>query len=423
MAEAREWRWQSLAAALVGVLALTAAACAGGPGTEQVPAGREGHSSAVGLEITPASGTRHADPGDGVSVVVSQGRIETVTVTGGPRRVRGSLNSAATVWHSRWTLHPATDYTVTAIAAGVAGHIVTKRSLFRTLTPAETSRVTIFQGHGEVYGVGMPVIVTFSHPVTHKAKVERSLRLWVSQPVVGAWYWEGSQTVVFRPRDYWPEHTRVRFTGHLDGVEVAPGVYATADLTQWFRIGDSLIAVVSTARHHARIYYRGKLLGVWPVSTGAPGRDTANGAYLTIEKGNPVLMSGPGYTNLPVAYAVRFSYGGYYLHSAPWSVAQQGDVNVSHGCVNLSPEHAITYYRLADPGDPVIITGSPAAGTWGDGWTEWFLTWHQLLRGSATDQAVQAGPRGSHLVSAGTVPPSAATPPLGTARPGNSLAS
>jgi hypothetical protein len=51
--------------------------------------------------------------------------------------------------------------------------------------------------------------------------------------------------------------------------------------------------------------------------------------------------------------------------------------------VNLSPEHAETYYMLAAQGDPVTITGSPTAGTWGDGWTVWFLTFEQLVRGSA----------------------------------------
>jgi lipoprotein-anchoring transpeptidase ErfK/SrfK len=407
--------------AVVAVLALVATACTSGPGTGQLPLGHGGQRPAVGLEITPAGGTRHADPDGGVTVVASHGTIRSVTVTGGPAPVRGSVSSGGTVWHSRWALHPSTAYTVTATAVGLAGQAVTRRSAFRTRTPAQAVRVTIAEGHGQAYGVGMPVILTFSHPVTRKARVERSLRLWASKPVVGAWYWEGSQTVVFRPRAYWPQRTRVRFTGHLDGVRVAPGAYATANLTQSFRIGNSLVTVVSTVRHQATVYYHGRVVGVWPVSTGAPGRDTANGTYLTIEKQNPALMTGPGYTNLPVAYAVRFTYSGNYLHSAPWSVAQQGYVNVSHGCVNLSPEHAVTYYGLAVPGDPVTVTGSPVAGTWGDGWTEWFLSWHQLLAGSATHQAVQAGPGGSRFVSPGSVPPSPATAPLERPERGNSL--
>lgn len=91
----------------------------------------------------------------------------------------------------------------------------------------------------------------------------------------------------------------MRFVAHLAGVEAAPGVYGTADLTQSFRIGNSLIAVVGTTRHYAKIYHRDKLFGVWPVSTGAPGDDNANGTYLTIDKENPAPMSGPGVHRLP----------------------------------------------------------------------------------------------------------------------------
>jgi hypothetical protein len=118
-------------------------------------------------------------------------------------------------------------------------------------------------------------------------------------------------------------------------------------------------------------------------------------------------MKGNGY-NVLVPLAVRFTWSGNYIHWAAWSVAQQGIVNVSHGCVNISPEHAAIYYPLAVPGDPVTVTGSPAAGIWDDGYTEWFLTWKQLLQRSATHMAVQAGPTGSIFVDPATLPAPAA---------------
>jgi hypothetical protein len=67
----------------------------------------------------------------------------------------------------------------------------------------------------------------------------------------------------------------------------------------------------------------------------------------------------------------------------------------------------------------VTITGSPRAGTWGDGWTVWFLTWPELLEGSAMHRAVRAGPNGSTFVERSALRPSHAKPPLGTSRPGN----
>ena len=78
-------------------------------------------------------------------------------------------------------------------------------------------------------------------------------------------------------------------------------------------------------------------------------------------------------------WSVRFTWSGDYYHSAPWSVGEQGFVNVSHGCVNLAPNNAQWYYERAVPGDPITIIGSPIAGQQGDGYTEWFYTWKQLL--------------------------------------------
>ena len=149
----------------------------------------------------------------------------------------------------------------------------------------------------------------------------------------------------------------------LNGLEEAPGVYGTHTLRQSFVIGSSLIAVASTQSHQVRIYLNRRLFGDWPISSGRPGDDTPNGTYLTIEKANPVDMIGPDY-NIEVPWSVRFSWSGDFMHDAYWSVGGQGFTNVSHGCVNLSPAHAQTYYELAVPGDPVTITASPRAGAW-----------------------------------------------------------
>ncbi len=56
-------------------------------------------------------------------------------------------------------------------------------------------------------------------------------------------------------------------------------------------------------------------------------------------------------------YAVRVTWGGggVYVHSAPWSVGSQGSANVSHGCINLSPDNAAWYFDTVTIGDPVIV--------------------------------------------------------------------
>jgi lipoprotein-anchoring transpeptidase ErfK/SrfK len=373
------------------------------------------------VTITPASGAAAAAPSQGITVTAAGGTLRSVSVSTPGDPVTGSYSAGRTSWHSTWALNVAQSYTVTAAAVSSAGVTTTKTATFRTLTPATTFYTEIFEGYKQTYGVGMPIILTFSAPVQDKAAVERSIELQTSKPVTGSWYWDGSQTLDFRPRDYWPAHTTVSFTGHFDGVEAAPGVYGYHTLTQTFSIGDSVIAVASTKTHKTQIYVNGHLRYDWPISSGKPGDDTPDGSYVTIEKENPVRMIGPGY-DLLVPWSVRFTFSGDYYHDAYWSVGEQGFENVSHGCVNLAPADAETYYKLAVPGDPVTISGSPRSGVWNNGWTEWFLSWPQYLKGSATGEAVVAGATGSEFVNPATLPADHAKSPLQTSAPGNATA-
>ncbi|MBO0821633.1 MAG: hypothetical protein J2P26_12380, partial [Nocardiopsaceae bacterium] len=65
------------------------------------------------------------------------------------------------------------------------------------------------------------------------------------------------------------------------------------------------------------------------------------------------------------------------------------------------------------------IWGSHKSGVWDNGWTMWFLSWKQYLKGSALGQAVRAGPDGSTFVNPGTLPPDTATAPLQTSPASN----
>src|SRR5450756_1662548 len=363
------------------------------------------------VTITPGRGTAAVDPSQGITVTTADGTLENGTVTTPGDPVTGTYAAGRKSWHSAYALNVSQSYTVTATATATSG-TTTKTATFRTLTPKSTLITQIFEGYQQTYGVGLPV--------TNKAAVEQSIQLSTSKPVIGAWYWDGSKTLDFRPRDFWPAHTTVSFTGHFNGVLAAAGLYGDHTLTQTFVIGDAVVAVASTRTHRTQIYINGKLTYNWPISSGKPGDDTPDGSYLTIEKENPVRMVGPGYSLL-VPWSVRFTFSGDYYHDAYWSVGQQGFDNVSHGCVNLSPADAETYYKLAVPGDPITIKGSPRPGAWDNGWTEWFLFWNQLLQGSALHEAVVATPQGSTFVQPSALRPNTAKAPLGTAAAGNNL--
>jgi len=398
-----------------GALCLLATACSGSSSSNTAQHGSsKGGTNTVAtsgaqVAINPADGSTNVKTSRGVSVTVTHGKIENVSVTAGHINAAGTLQGQ-TAWHTVWPLHAATRYSVTVTARGTDGKTTTTTSTFRTQRPAGTFTASTILGNG-TYGVGIPIMINFSQAVDprFRAGIEKAIDIKSSKPVVGAWYWDGAQTLDFRTRQYWPQHTQVSFNAHFNGAQIAPGVFGTANLTQSFTIGKSLIGVTSARTHHTKIYWGHKLWATWADSSGMPGDDTANGTYLTIEKGNPVKMSGPGYKNVPVYWSVRFTWSGNYYHAAPWSLGEQGFTNVSHGCVNLSPEHAQWWYTRSNPGDPITITGSPVSGQWDDGYTEWFLTWKQLLRGSATHEAVQAGPTGSTFVNPDTLPATPAT--------------
>jgi len=409
---------------LMAVLGLLAAACQGQaarPGAAPVPPARitittgnltfSAPAGRRGSVVTRSALRAQVDkrPDLGIEVSVTGGRLVRVSaVNGQGRAVPGTLAGRAD-WRANWALSPDQAYHVTATAVNPRGRESTLAGSFRTMTPRRTFTAMTSLGTGQVFGVGMPIMVTFSHPITRRAEVERSLEIWSSKPVTGAWYWMSGTQVWFRPRAYWPAHTRVRFEAHLKGVQGARGIYGDANLTQRFRIGNSLVAVASAANHHMKVWWNGHLRGRWPISTGQPGDDTPDGHYLSFSMGNPVRMDSatygvmpgqPGYYNVLVYDSVKFTNSGDYVHSAPWSVAEQGFSNVSHGCVNVAPGNAAWYYGHSLIGDPISVVGSPLKGTWGDGWTIWFLSWRKLVAGSATHTMVVAGPQGSQRAPA-----------------------
>jgi lipoprotein-anchoring transpeptidase ErfK/SrfK len=60
------------------------------------------------------------------------------------------------------------------------------------------------------------------------------------------------------------------------------------------------------------------------------------------------------------------------VHSAPWSVSDQGKRNVSHGCINISPANAKWFMATFNKGDPVVIKNT-SGGTYNqnDGYDDW----------------------------------------------------
>lgn len=218
---------------------------------------------------------------------------------------------------------------------------------------ADLAVAAITPAAGAVVGVGMPVEVTFAAPVGDRASAERSIVIGVGDTAVspkGEFTWLSSQAVQFVPDTYWPAHTPISVTA--DGFKTD------------FESGAAVLGVADIDAHTFTVSIDGQVVRTMPASMGKPKHPTPVGSFTALEKQSPVIMdsrtigiplSDPEGYKLTVYDAVRVTWGGVYVHSAPWSVASQGNSNVSHGCINLSPDNAAWYYDTVRIGDPVVV--------------------------------------------------------------------
>jgi lipoprotein-anchoring transpeptidase ErfK/SrfK len=119
-----------------------------------------------------------------------------------------------------------------------------------------------------------------------------------------------------------------------------------------------------------------------------PRRNTRTGVHVVTEKfaDRRMVSETFGY-DVMMKWAVRISNNGEFLHAQPATVSAQGSSNVSHGCINLSPDNAKAYYDSAIYGDPVEVTGTqvPLSARDGDIW-DWTLSWEEWKGLSALGQ-------------------------------------
>ncbi|BBZ15986.1 L,D-transpeptidase [Mycolicibacterium gadium] len=204
--------------------------------------------------------------------------------------------------------------------------------------------------NGSMVGVAKPIYINFARPIADRAMAEQAIHISSNPPVPGRFYWTSDTQVRWRPQDFWPANATV----NID----ASGAKSS------FRTGESLVATIDDKTHQMQIHRNGKLEKTFPVSLGKKGYDTKNGTYYVLEKFADMVMdsstygvpvdSAEGY-KLKVQDAVRIDNSGIFVHSAPWSVGSQGEENVSHGCINLSPANAQWFFDNFGSGDPVVI--------------------------------------------------------------------
>ncbi|MER5325075.1 L,D-transpeptidase [Streptosporangium roseum] len=386
-----------LAGLAVAAAALLVASCSGGsPATAPAADGGGGNTDVKTtpatpvIKISPAEGSATVRPDKRVVVTAANGSLEQVTVESGGTPLPGTFDAKRTKWVSKAPLKPSSKYTVSARAVGGT----TASSSFKTLKPKiELAVADVTPAlKGEKVGVGAPIIVTFNQPVTQKADVEQALEVESEKPSQGAWRWINDTTVIYRTAKFWQPHQKVTFTARLNGVQGGKDMYGVEDFTKSIRIGAAQIATIDTRKHKMIVKRDGKVVQTMLISAGnASTREytTTSGVHLAMGKANPERMispgrkkGDPGYYDLMINHAVRFSNSGEYVHALN-NVWAQGRQNVSHGCINSRPDQARWYYNQVQRGDVITITGTNREMEWNNGWGFWQMPFKQWKKGSA----------------------------------------
>ncbi|PRZ41317.1 lipoprotein-anchoring transpeptidase ErfK/SrfK [Antricoccus suffuscus] len=347
---------------------------------------------AATVSMSPAPGTTEVNPLSPITLTASYGVLSDVSVTnpdGAP--VQGAMSADSATWTSAEPLGYAKAYTATATTTSFDGVITPFNATFDTLKPANKTKASLTPSKsGGTYGVGMPIIARFDEPIADKATAMQQMVVTTDPPVDGAWYWFSNYEAHWRPKDFWAPGTSVAVDINVYGVQVSEGLWGQEDTHTDFTIGDAMVSEIDNSNLQMRVYKNGELIKTMPASMGKAKYPTQSGVHVVQEKYEMKTMDSStwglpvddpeGYVT-DVPWATRISGSGEFVHSAPWSVSDQGVRNASHGCINLSMANGKWFYDNSNFGDIVTITGTPVKLQHGDAYMDWNIPWETWVQG------------------------------------------
>jgi lipoprotein-anchoring transpeptidase ErfK/SrfK len=347
------------------------------------------------ITVLPATAAVGVLPTEPVTVAAVGGQLSSVSVVDDSGvAVAGEISADGVRWQSTAPLAYAASYTITATAEGADGQSTLQRSTFTTVAPTTLVFPSIGPLDGTTVGIGMPVRVYLDAAATDRAEVQGHLKVTSTPPQEGAWSWLSDTEVHWRPKMYWQAGTQVTVDVDLFGVEIGGGAWGEVDRQISFDVGAAHRSVANALTHQMQVFDGATLVRTIPVSMGRAegGFQTRGGAHVVIDKNREKTMDSTtyglaldagGYVT-EVEYATRISNNGEFVHSAPWSIKDQGVRNVSHGCINASPENAAWFFDFSQIGDVVEVVGSPQNLGPADGDIyDWAVSWDLWLAGSA----------------------------------------
>ena len=401
------------AGAMVGALVLTASLALTGCGGDQKKpefvsgAQQSGAPASAGttdgpspqavapLTVSPADGADDRPVSSEIRAKIPGGGKVTkvVLATADGDTVEGRLRRDGSSWVPSKPLKYKTRYTATVTGTGTDGQTHQGTSSFTTMAkPKSMIGSGLYMFSGRTYGVAMPVVAEFSPgiPKKDRAAVQKRMFVQTDPPQPGAWHWlyNGTQAY-YRAPEYWKPGTTITVRLALAGIPLSNGRYGNVDRTATAKIGRSFEMKVDNATKRMTVYQDGAVIRTLPVSLGKKSTPSSSGTMVVMEKKESTVFDTrdePDPDNQYVTkidFAQRLTWGGEYIHSAPWSEGVQGRENVSHGCVNVSMANGRWLFERTLIGDPVTVRGTERKLVPGNGWTAWSMSWSEFVEGSA----------------------------------------
>ena len=352
----------------------------------------------VAFTTTPADEATDVAVDTRVKASAQKGRLTKASLSytskkGNRISVDGTLEGGT--WTAGDLLEPGVKYTLTLVGKDADGRTTESTRTFRTanLTLDDQIYVAVSPRDGGTVGIGLPVVVRFDLPVKDKAEFEKHMTVTTQPSQAGSWYWLSSTEAHWRPKTYWKAGTKVHVEANLNGVSAGNGKYGQMSRTSDFTIGRALVAKVNLKTDQMDVYINGKWTKRIPITGGRAGFETRSGSKVIMDKQTNITLRAETiglkkddpnyYPDTKVKYAMRVTNSGEFLHSAPWSVADQGRRNVSHGCTGMSEANAGWLYANVSIGDVVETSGTSRPMTMGNGYADWNLSWAAWSAGSA----------------------------------------
>lgn len=382
-------------------LAATVAGCGSnaqfvsGPGSEAPP------ESIAAVAITPEEGTEEVPVSAELEIEVTDGELtEVVLESEDGETIEGQMRPDGSAWVPQTPLSYETTYTATATALDEFEVPTTAQTSFTTMSsPPNRVWASLWNGSEYHYGQATPIMVDFSRdfsvPEEERANVEKRLFVESDPPQPGAWHWFSGNHLEYRPKEFWQPGTVIDVRIALGGLPLGGDLYGEQDITGTIHIdSDARIVEVDNESKTMTAKKNGETVKSMPISLGKPSTPSYSGTMIVMEKLAETVFDT---TNEPgcngeedgdncyitdIQWAQRLTWSGQFIHSAPWSVGDQGVRNVSHGCVNASAADSEWIFNFTKIGDPVIVTGTEQHLPYGDGFTAFDLSWEDFLAGS-----------------------------------------